>query len=62
MKRKERIINLSELKEEVSMETVGCREDGAFFDLTYYRKDNSITISFFDKGHFVDDVVIELDK
>ena len=62
MKRVERIIKLSELKDEVTMETVGSREDGAFFDLSYYKKDNSITISFFDNCHFVQDVVIELDK
>ena len=62
MKRRERIIELSELKKEINMETNGTREDGAFFDLIYNEKDNSINITFFNDWHFVQDVVIELDK
>lgn len=62
MERRIRLIPLSELKEHINIETVGCREDGAFMDVLYNEIDNEITITYFDQWHFCEDVVIQLDK
>ena len=62
METRERLIKLSELKEFINIETVGCREDGAFMDVVYNKKENELVVSYFDKGHFCEDVVIQLSE
>lgn len=62
MERRERLIKLSELKEFINIETVGCREDGAFMDVIYNEKENELVISYFDRWHFCEDVIIRLSE
>lgn len=62
MERRELYIKLSELKEFKNMETNGCREDGSFFDVIYREDKGELQITYFDDGHFVQDVIIELNE